>query len=151
MKTQPIDPNSAQMDIDQRIGRVRTIWLALLITVGLYYGLTVFTEKSENIEPNDTLSLALLIAGVATVLVSFLVKHKLISRAIDQRQVLQVQQGYIVAWAMSEVAALLGLLDFFTTSHPHYYVLFIVAAVGELLHFPRREHFEHASINPPIT
>lgn len=51
---------------------------------------------------------------------------------------------------MSEVAALLGLLDFFITSDPYFYALFIIAALGELFHFPRREHFENASFNPPI-
>ena len=151
MKTQPIDPKSSPMNIEQRMRTVRTIWFAMTITIGLYYMVTLFAGRPEDIEPNDTLSLALLIAGVSSVLVSFLVKHRLISRAIEQRQVQQVQQAYIVAWIMSEVPALLGMLDFFRTSHPHFYVLFIIAAVGELLHFPRREHFEHASINPPIT
>ena len=129
---------------------MRTLWLALLVNVGLFYFLTRVAARPENLEPNNTLSLALLAAGVSTVLVSFVVKSKLIGRAIEQRQVQQVQQGYIVAWAMSEVAALLGLLDFFITSDPYFYALFIIAALGELFHFPRREHFENASFNPPI-
>ena len=129
---------------------VRTLWLALLVNVGLFYFLTRVATRPENLEPNNTLSLALLAAGVSTVLVSFVVKSKLVSRAIEQRQVQQVQQGYIVAWAMSEVAALLGLLDFFITSDPYFFALFIIAALGELFHFPRREHFENASFNPPI-
>ena len=126
---------------------VRILWLALLFSVGLYYLLTVFVGRPENLEPNHTVSLALLAAGVSTTLVSFLVKSKLINRAIEQRQVQQVQQGYIVSWAMCEVAALLGLMDFFMTSDPYFYVLFIIAALGELLHFPRREHFENASFS----
>ena len=129
---------------------VRTLWLALLASVGLYYILTIVSGRPENLEPNHTLSLTLLAAGVSTTLISFVVKSKLVNRAIEQRQVQQVQQGYIVAWAMSEVAALLGLLDFFLTNDPYFYALFIIAALGELLQFPRREHFENASFSSPI-
>ena len=148
MNTQPIDPKRSQTNIEARIRTVRTLWLALLLSVVMYYVFTIFAGRPETLERNDTMSLALLIVGVATVLVSFLVKKKLVNQAIEHRQTLHVQQGYLVAWVMCEVAALLGLLDFFLTSHPHFYVLFIVAALGDLLHFPRREHFELASPNP---
>ncbi len=148
MNLQPTDPNGAPVNIDERMRSVRTVWFALLLSIGLYYLLTILAERPENL-PNNTLSLALLAVGVSTALISFLVKSKLISRAIEQRQVLRVQQGYVVAWAMSEVAALLGLLDFFVTSDPYFYVLIIIAAVADLLHFPRREHFENASFKSP--
>ena len=139
-----------QISIEQRMRTVRTLWLALLLSIVMYYVFTLFAGRPQNLQRNDTLSLALLIAAVSTVLVSFLVKRKLVNRAIDQRQVQHVQQGYLVGWVICEMAALLGLLDFFLTSHPHFYVLFIVAVIGDLFHFPRREHFEHASVNPPI-
>lgn len=148
MNTQPIDPKRSQINIEARMRTVRTLWLALLLSIVMYYVLTIFAGRPENLERNDTMSLALLIVGVSTVLVSFLIKNKLVNQAIEQRQTLHVQQGYLVAWVMCEVAALLGLLDFFLTSHPHFYVLFIVAVLGDLLHFPRREHFENASPNP---
>ncbi len=147
MNAQPTD---VQISIEQRMRTVRTLWIALLLSIGMYYVFTRVAGRPENVQPNDTLSLALLIAGVAAVLVSFLVKKKLVGQAIEQRQILHVQHGYLVAWVVCEFAALLGLLDFFLTSHAHFYVLLIVAAVGDLLHFPRREHFEHASVNPPI-
>ena len=150
MNAQQTDPSNAQMSIEQRMRSVRTVWFALLVNIGLFYMLTRFADRPENIEPNNTLSLALLAVAVSAALISFLVKHKLISQAIERRQVQQVQQGYIVAWAVSEVAALLGLLDFFLTSDPYFYVLFIIAALADLLHFPRREHFENASFNRPF-
>lgn len=147
MNTQP---TGTQMNIEQRMRTVRTLWFALLLSVVMYYVFTFFAGRPENLQRNDTMSLALLIAGVAAVLVSFVIKRKLVNQAIEQRQVQHVQQGYLVAWVICEMAALLGLLDFFLTSHPHFYVLFIVAVLGDLLHFPRREHFEHASHSPPI-
>jgi len=101
--------------------------------------------RPENVQPNSTLSLALLGAGVLIALVSFVIKNTLVRQAVEREQVAQVQQAYIVAWAMSEVPALLGMLDFFVTSDRYYYVFFIVAVCAQLAHFPRREHVEQAS------
>ena len=151
MKPEATDPNNAQMNIEQRMRTVRILWLALLFSVGLYYLFTIVAGRPENLEANNTVSLALLAVGVSTTLVSFLVKNKLINRAIEQRQVQQVQQGYVIAWAMCEVSALLGLMDFFLTSDRYFYVLFIIAALSELLHYPRREHFENASFSSAMT
>lgn len=148
MKPGRTDPHDEQINIEQRMRTVRTLWLALLVSVGLYYGVTMFAGRPETVEPNSTMSLTLLVVGLSTALISFLVKNKLITRAIERRQAQQVQQAHVIAWAMSEVAALLGLLDFFATSDPYFYVLFIIAALAQLLHFPRREPFENAAFNP---
>jgi hypothetical protein len=88
--------------------------------------------------------------AVSTVLLSFPVKNKLISQAIEQQHVPLVQQAYIVAWALSEVPALLGLLDFYLTGNRYFYVLFLIAVFAQLLHFPRREHVINASFKKPI-
>jgi len=38
-----------------------------------------------------------------------------LTQSVEQQQPQLVQQGYVIAWAVTEVAALLGLLDFFIT------------------------------------
>ena len=123
---------------------MRTLWFALFASVGLYYVFTFFVGPSENVEPNPTLSLILIVIGVSTTLIAFVVKSKLINLAIEQQRVQLVQQAYIVAWAMTEVAALLGVFDFLATGHRHYYILFIITAAGMLLQAPRREHVVNA-------
>jgi magnesium-transporting ATPase (P-type) len=148
MKTQPIGSNTAQTNIEQRMRTVRTLWLAITMSLVMYYVFTRVAGRPENAQPNPQLSLALLVVAVATTLVSFVIKNKLVGKAIEQRQVQHVQQGYLVAWVVTEIAALLGLVDFFTTSHAHFYVPLIIAAIGQLLHFPRREHFERAALAP---
>ena len=145
MNTQQTDPHGTHVNLEQRMRTVRTLWFALLASIGMYYVFTLVADRPENLESNNTLSLALLIGGISTTLISFVLKNRLISRAIEQRQVLHVQHAYLVAWVMTELAALLGLLDFFATNDPYFYVLFIIAALGDLLHFPRRQHFESAS------
>jgi hypothetical protein len=134
-------------DIEPRIRTLRTLWAAMSMSIVVYYVLTFFVSRPEDREPNETVFLVLLAAAVTTTLVSFLVKNKLLNQAVERQQVQLVQQGYIVTWALTEVAALMGLLDFFASRNRYYYVLFIIGAIGMLLHFPRREHVLNAAFN----
>jgi len=146
MSTQPINQNDPQT-IELRIRTLRTVWIALLFSIFGYFVLTLFAKPSEDITPNPTLSIILLLIGVSTTLISFLIKNKMLSKAVDQQQVPLVQQAYVAAWAINEVAALLAVLDFFVAGHRHYYILLIISACGLLLHFPRRESVVNAAFN----
>ena len=145
----PANPNDPQT-VEVRIRSIRMLWFAMLLSICFYYFFTYFKGRSENLIANPSLSLALLGAGISTTLISFLIKAKLLTKAIEQQNLGMVQQAYIVTFAISEVAALLGLLDFFATSDRYYYVLFIVAACGLLLHFPRREHVVNAAFKTSV-
>jgi hypothetical protein len=149
MSTQQMNSNDQQANIELRIRTLRTLWMALLLSIVVYYVLTIFVKPSGEPTPNPTLSLALLLAGISTTLVSFLIKNRLLSRAVEQQQVPWVQQAYVAGWAINEVAALLGMLDFFVTGHRHYSLLFIIAFCGLLLHFPRREPVVNAAFKSP--
>ena len=144
MNRQP-NPNNSPENVDLRLRTMRTVWFALVMSVVMYYVFTLFNGPNESGTPNNTLSLAFIAIGITTVFISFLVKNKLLSRAIDQQQVPRVQQAYIVGLARCEVPALLGMLDHFLTANRYYYVLMMIAVAGQLLHFPRREHVENAS------
>jgi hypothetical protein len=111
----------------------------------IYYLLTVFVGKSENVTANNTMSMVLIVVGFSTTVLSFLIKKQFLARAIEQQRVEMVQQGYILAFALTEATALLGLLDFFTTGNRYFYVLILIGAIGQLAHFPRREDVLAAS------
>ena len=146
MDTQP-DQSNQQEKIELRIRTMRTLWLALVLSVVMYFVFTIFVGRNENAALNNTLSLTLIVVALSAVLISFLLKNKLVNRAVEQQQVPMVQQAYVVTWAIAEVGALLGLLDFFVTGNPYYYVPMLIAAAGQLLHYPRREHVENAAFN----
>jgi hypothetical protein len=114
------------------------------LSLAVYFVFTFFKRPSEDVDPNPMLLLILLGVAVATTLLSFLMKSKLLNRAIQQQQVSLVQQGYIVAWALCEVGGLLGVLGFFVTGDRYYYVLLFIGLLGQLLHVPRREHVVNA-------
>ena len=146
MNTQ-LNQNDSQAKIELRMRTMRTLWIALLFSIGGYYVLTFFVQRSREISPNPntTLSLALVCAGMLIALISFPIKSKLLTKAVEQQQGAMVQQAYTVAWALSEVAALFGLVDFFVTGNRYFFVLFIIALGSDLLHFPQREHVINAS------
>ena len=129
---------------------MRTLWIAMILSIGAYFALTFLIRRSEAHEANPRLSLILLGVAVASTLISFPVKAKLLSRAIELQRVQMVQQTYIVAWAINEVAALLGLLDFLATGDRYYYILFMIGALGQLIHTPRRDDIVNAFGKTPI-
>ena len=144
MSTQPMNQNDPQV-IELRIRTLWMVWIALLLSIAGYFVFTIFAKPSADIPPNPTLSLILLVVGISTTLISFLIRNRLLTRAVDQQKVPLVQQAYVVGWALNEVAALLGVVDLFVTGHRHYYILLIVSACGLLLHFPRRESVVNAA------
>ena len=140
--------NQQSENPELRIRSMRLIWIALIMNIGLFFVLTLFAKRSEDVQHHSMLSLILIVIAASTMLVSFLIKSNLLAKAIDQGRVLQVQQAYVAAWAVTEVAALLGLLDYFMTADRYYYVPFLIALGGQLLHFPRSEHVVSASFRP---
>ena len=124
---------------------MRTIWIAMLLSIGAYYVFMLLRGRPADLPPNQTISLALIGGAALAALVSFLIKNKLLAQAIEQQQIAMVQQAYVVAWAITEVGALLGMLDYFITGNPYYYAALIIAACAQLLHFPRREHVINAA------
>ncbi|HEY2964262.1 MAG TPA: hypothetical protein VGJ37_17700 [Pyrinomonadaceae bacterium] len=145
MNSQFANPNDSQPAIEARLRTMRTLWIGMLLSVGVYYGFTLLQGRSESLEPNNKLFLILVGVSLSTTLISLLIKSQMLRRAIEQQQAPQVQQAYVIAWAVSEVAALLAMVDFFATGDRYYYVMFIIAACGQLLHFPRREPVVNAS------
>ena len=129
---------------------MRIIWIALLMTVSIYYVITFFVKRPDDVVPNPTLSLVLICVAVLALLISFLIKNRLLTKAVDQQHIGMVQQAYVVTWAINEVAALLGLLDFFTTADRYYHALFVIGALGLLFHFPRREPVVNAGFKSSL-
>jgi magnesium-transporting ATPase (P-type) len=142
---QSANQNNPQTNIEARILTLRIIWMALLMSVVIYYVITFFAARPADVAPNPALSIALICFAMLAILISFLIKNRLLSKAEEQRHLGMVQQAYVVTWAITEVAALLGLLDFFTTADRYHHALFIIAAVGLLFHFPRRESVVNAA------
>jgi predicted MFS family arabinose efflux permease len=142
-----------EIDIEGRLRTMRILWFALLMSIGsffLFSQLAPATEHEPGNEPSSLLIVALLIVGILVVVMSFVVKRKVLQRSVEKQDLALVQQALVVACAMCEACGLLGLVEHFLIGNREYYLLFLVAAFGTALHFPRREHLLAAMPKIPI-
>jgi hypothetical protein len=140
--------------IDKRFQSQLILWLALLMSVVLYFLVAHFAAPAVDYEPRNSttrvLVVALTVAAILIVAASFFMRRTLLARSIERQQINLVSQANIVAYAMCEVSALLGVLECFVIGYPNYYFLMLLAAIGIAAQFPRREHLTAASPKNPL-
>ena len=140
-----------QPELGPKYQTLLILWFAMVMSVGLYFLVTIFAAPQAAIDsahaPDARLVWGLAALGLVFVVASFAVKHKLLDRSVANQNLGLVQQAMIVALAMCEVSALLGLVAFFVIGSREYYLLFLLAAAGMILHAPRRSQLEAAGWN----
>lgn len=124
-KTRSSVPPSPEAEYRLRV----IVWLAMSFSIATYY---VIVRMVPPTSPGDnpTLVNALLVVSAGLTAASFVVKRYFFKRAL-------VRIGELVAFALCDGAALLGLLVWFLTASPQYSWFLIMGAAGQLLHFPR--------------
>ena len=139
------------LDLDVRYRTILTLWLVLLMSVVMFFAMTMVAAPApshpERDEPTSFVLFAMAGLGTFLVVLSLSVKRKLLQRSVEKQDVRLVQQALVIGCAMCEVSALLGVMERFLIGSGDHYVLFIVSAVGMLLQFPRRDHLLAASWN----
>jgi hypothetical protein len=138
-------PNDLQVKIEQRLRTMRTLWSGLLLSIAVYYVFTLMITERAAENPNSALSLSLLAAGLFLIPASVVIKKKFLTQAVEQQETGIVQQGYVIAWAICEMPALFGVVDFFVTGNSYYFVPMIVALFAQILHYPKQQHIIDAS------
>jgi hypothetical protein len=139
-----------ELDLNKRYQTMLTLWFALIMSVVMYF---VFLQIAAPDIPNEPanppsfgLIVAITVAGAIFVLASFVVKRKLLNRSIETQDAFMVQKAMLLACAMCEVSALLGILErFVVAGNRAYYALFVLAFAGDIFHFPKRSQLEAAS------
>lgn len=149
MNVQKNQAGQIEPNLDKRYQTLVVLWLGLLFSIGMYFLFSLFAAADTNGQPgnplNSPLVVTFMVLGFLLVMISFLVKRKLLARSVEKQDVGLVQQSLLIACAMCEGAALLGLLERFIIGYRYYYFLFIFSAVGIALHFPRRTQLQAAS------
>jgi F0F1-type ATP synthase membrane subunit c/vacuolar-type H+-ATPase subunit K len=150
MMNQPMNQPTADAGLDARLRVMRILWAAFLVTIGLYALITVFARPSQEIvlerrgEDNAALLAAFGAFGLSLVVLSFVLKRIFYKKGAEQQSPPQFQTGFIIAEALCESAALFGLLGLFITWNDYAYGLLALGALGQLLHFPRRDELAAA-------
>jgi F0F1-type ATP synthase membrane subunit c/vacuolar-type H+-ATPase subunit K len=132
---------------------MRFLWAVFLTAVGLFFLVTRLSRPDDETVAemgggNTTLLFVLAAVALSSVVASFVLKASFYRRAAEQRQPAVLQQGFIVAMVLCEAAVLLGLVGVFITWNDYAYLLFALGALGEALHFPRREQVLAAYYKP---
>jgi len=142
-----------ESNLDKRYQTLIVLWFALFMSIGGYFLVLVFAAPEVANEPHNQpsrfLSLGLGAVGGFLVIASFVVKRRLLERSVEKQDVLLVQKAMVIACAMCEVSALLGVIERFVMGSREYYLLLLVAAAGVAFHFPRRSQLESASYKNP--
>ncbi|HEV7797019.1 MAG TPA: hypothetical protein VGO73_02595 [Pyrinomonadaceae bacterium] len=144
-----------EIDLNTRYQTMIILWFALLMSVVMFFVFSFFAAPRITHDPTNS-SRAILIFGLTAlgtflVVMSFVVKGKLLERSVDKQDINLVQKGLVVACAMCEASAMLGLLERFVVGNRESYLLFVIAIVGTAAHFPRRSQLEAASFKSTHT
>jgi predicted MFS family arabinose efflux permease len=142
------EPKQMQADLDKRYQTLVVLWFALLMSVAMYFIFSLIgpaINEQAGSKPNSILVITLMAVGFLLVIISFGVKSKLLRLSVEKQDTTLVQKSLVIACALCEVSALLGLMERFLIGYRYYYFLFLFAGVGIALHFPRRTQLQNAS------
>jgi len=137
-----------EIDLNKTYQTLLVLWFGLLMSIVSLFVVCMVVGAQQPIAPiSSQRVLTFSFATVATFLVilSFAIKRRLFERAITNQDVALVQKGLIVACAMCEISAILAVIERFVIGNYDFFVLFILAAGGIGLHFPRRNALEAAT------
>lgn len=135
--------NSNQPTIETRYFTILILWFGMITSVLIFLGITFVVPATG--ASDARFSLILNCAGIMPLALSFLLKSQVLAKAVQQQRLDQVQVAYVLSFALSEMAALLGLVDHFANRGSYFYVGFILAGLGLLLHFPLKKYLLAAS------
>ena len=135
--------DTGQLDIDMRYRTLLILWFAICMSVLMFLAIIHFSPVVAG--ENRQLTLVLNSLSVVPVALSFLLKQRALAKSVEAQRVDLVHKAYVLSFALCESAALLGLLDHFTTGSKYYYLAFAISGLGMLLHFPQKKHLVNAS------
>lgn len=142
------DNPSNKMSLDARYRSMLILWAGQMGSVVMLFVVTQFAALADR-DANNLLSFVFAGVGTFSVIASFLVKSKLLERAVEKQDLALVQKAYTVGCALCEVPALLGVVERFILPGRDYLVLFLISAFAMALHFPRKTHLLAASYKDP--
>ena len=111
------------------------LWFVMLISVCMYF-VVVRLVPPQGASENPTLVNVLVVLAVLLAGGSFVVKRKFNERARGVNKASVRRAGFLLGIVMCEAAALFGVVVWFVTGSPQYYLFLIIGIVGMVLHFP---------------
>lgn len=129
------------------------LWAALLMSQFLFVLLILFIKPNLLVFPpsgpllgdNAPIVIALAMAAIISVAVSFVLRKQNVDRGIATQNVGLIQTGLIMGCALCEASSLIGVMLAFAFNYRYFFLWIALGVVGMLLHFPRRSDIEGAN------
>jgi hypothetical protein len=115
------------------------------MSVGSIFVITPILQPPPAEQSAMTLTMVFAAISAIFFLLSFVLKGRLLAQSVREQRPELVQSAMILAVALCEPIALLGMMAYLTTGTRYYYIFFIVSVIGILLHMPRRNQLLAAS------
>jgi len=112
-----LESETMELDLNKRYQTMIILWFALLMSVVMYFVMSQLAPPATA-PPNSILTFTLTAIGTFLVVVSFVIKQKLLRRSVDEQDISLVQKALVIACAFCEAAAVLGLVERFAISGP---------------------------------
>jgi hypothetical protein len=139
-----------KLNLDARYRTMLILWLALMMSVVMYFVTTQVVNPSTDLPYADgLLSWLFACVGIFSAVVSFVVRSHFLNRAVEKQDMSLVQTALVIGCAFCEVPALLGMVERFMFSGRNYIFLLAISFVSMALHFPRRASLLAASYKDP--
>ena len=88
-------------DLDTRYRTMLILWFALLMSVVMFFVMTIVVApvpfNRDRDAPTSVVLFLLAAVGAFLVVLSFAVKRKILQRSVEKQEVMLVQQGLVVA------------------------------------------------------
>src|SRR6059036_2884293 len=110
---QLINPTEREMKVAARFRTFLILWIAMLASIGFLFALASLVRTPA--KPNSTLTYVLTGTALVSVVASLAIKFQKVRQAIDKHDIGALMSAYIVGFALSEAAALFGMLEHFNT------------------------------------
>ena len=140
-------------NIEQTFRTLLIIWFALLFSQ-LMLLVVIFFAKPKIFDfdfskplsgDNPVIAIALAVLGISTVLLSFVLRSKLVQQAIANQETALVLTAMVIGCSLCEAATLFGVVLVFAANYQYFFLWFALGVLGTILHFPRRENLIAAS------
>lgn len=131
------------VSFESRLRATRILWAVSMLTTGLYALSSVVTLQMQygfNASFDDPSLLSTLTAvSLVSVSFSFVIRQRFYKRAVERGEPGRLQKGFVFAFLLCWIPALLGLFGQALTLSMEAYLLYALGALGQALHFPRRD------------
>jgi F0F1-type ATP synthase membrane subunit c/vacuolar-type H+-ATPase subunit K len=147
-KADMLNRQNVTEDIDSKHRTMLTLWFGFISSIVMYLVISMVLPRPEGPQ-NKMLNIVLGAVSAFLIGISFAVKKSFFSRAEEKQDPRLVTTGFLLAAALCEAGALVGLLDLFAGRNKYYFVLIIFSFLGLLFHFPKRSHLQSAIYRLP--